>query len=186
MSRPGVGKKSAKRALNALPAPVPGELHPMIATKLWANPCWLSFRANFIAHHFNQPIYDWIWRRWRLSPPEHVVLYALGLDQGITAEDIAASSSRPKNTLSRAIKTLLAKRLVTRVQDAKDRRRMRLYLTRAGRRVVEETVPRLVAHEKAMTAALTSDERALLAHLLTKTILGQSTWPQTIDKGSPA
>lgn len=155
----------------------------MIATKLWSNPCWLSFRANFIAHHFNQPIYEWIWRRWRLTPPEHVVLYALGLKEGITAEDIAASSSRPKNTLSRAIKTLLAKRLVTRVKDARDRRRMRLYLTPAGLRLVEETVPRLVAHEEAMTAALTHDERTLLDHLLTKTILGQSSWPSTIDKG---
>ena len=60
---------------------------------------------------------------------------------------------------------------------------MRLYLTRAGRRIVEETVPRLVTHEEAMTAALTPDERALLDHLLTKTILDQSSWPQSIDKG---
>src|SRR4030095_11900323 len=75
----------------------------MVATKLWQNPCRLSFRANFIAHHFNQPLYDWIQRRYRLTAPEHVVLYALGLKEGITADDIAASSSRPENTLSRAV-----------------------------------------------------------------------------------
>ena len=48
------------------------DLNPMIDIKLWQNPCWLSFRTNFIAHHFNQPLYDWIQRRYRLTPPEHV------------------------------------------------------------------------------------------------------------------
>ena len=72
------------------------DLNPMIDTKLWQNPCWLSFRTNFIAHHFNQPLYDWIQRRYRLTPPEHVVLYALGLKEGITADDIAASSVAPE------------------------------------------------------------------------------------------
>ncbi len=38
------------------------------------------------------------------------MLYALGLKEGITADEIAASSARPKNTLSRAVNALLAKR----------------------------------------------------------------------------
>jgi len=171
------------RAKQAIPALVPGDLHPMIATKLWRNPCWLSFRANFIAHHFNQPVYGWIWRTYRLTLPEHAVLYALGLEEGITAEDIAASSSRPKNTLSRAVNALLRKRLLTRVEDRQDRRRKRLYLTRRGRRIVDETVPRLVAHEKAMFAALAPEEQKLLDHLLTKIILHQSNWPTDVEKG---
>ena len=149
------------------------DLNPMIDTKLWQNPCWLSFRTNFIAHHFNQPLYDWIQRRYRLTPPEHVVLYALGLKQGITADDIAASSSRPKNTLSRAVNSLLRKKLVLRKQDQADRRRLSLYLTRSGRRIFEDTVPRLVAREQAMAAALTPAEQQELNRLLTKIILEQ-------------
>ena len=156
------------------------DLHPMIGTKLWQNPCWLSFRANFIAHHFNQPLYDWIQRRYRLTPPEHVVLYALGLKQGITADDIAASSSRPKNTLSRAVNSLLRKKLVLRKQDQSDRRRLSLYLTRSGRKIFEDTVPRLVAREQAMAAALTPAEQRELNRLLTKIILSKSNWPATV------
>lgn len=157
------------------------DLHPMIGTKLWQNPCWLSFRANFIAHHFNQPLYDWIQRRYRLTAPEHVVLYALGLKEGITADDIAASSSRPKNTLSRAVNSLLRKKLVLRKQDQADRRRLSLYLTRSGRKIFEDTVPRLVAREQAMlNAALTSSEQQALNQLLTKIILGKSQWPATV------
>jgi DNA-binding MarR family transcriptional regulator len=155
-------------------------LHPMVGTKLWQNPCWLSFRANFIAHHFNQPLYDWIDRRYRLTAPEHAVLYALGLKEGITAEDIAASSARPKNTLSRAVNSLLRKKLVLRRQDQADRRRLSLYLTRAGRKIVAETVQLFVTREEAMAAALTPAEQQQLERLLTKIILYKSRWPETV------
>jgi MarR family transcriptional regulator, temperature-dependent positive regulator of motility len=164
------------------PAEVPDDLHPMIATKLWDNPCWLSFRANYIAHHFNQPIYEWIWRTYKVAAPEHVVLYAVGLKEGITAEDVAASSARPKNTLSRAIKSLVAKRLLTRVQDTNDRRRLHLYLTRQGRKVVDATVPALVRHEQAMFAKLSAAEQNTLKHLLTKIVLDHSSWPADIER----
>ena len=158
------------------------DLHPMVAAKLWRNPCWLSFRANYIAHHFNQPLYDWIQRRYRLTPPEHVVLYALRLSEGVTADDIAASSARPKNTLSRAVNGLLRKKLLLRKQDQADRRRLSLYLTRAGRRIIDETVPLLVAREQAMAAALTPVEQDTLNKLLTKIILSKAKWPTTVGK----
>jgi MarR family transcriptional regulator, temperature-dependent positive regulator of motility len=156
------------------------ELHPMIATKLWSNPCWLSFRANYIAHHYNQPIYEWIWRTYRVTAAEHVVLYAVGLKAGVTADDVAASSARPKNTLSRAINALIAKRFLTRVQDASDRRRLHLHLTQRGRKIVAETVPVLVRHEEAMFAALSVNEQKVLKNLLTKIVLSQMTWPTRI------
>jgi len=156
------------------------DLNAMVGTKLWQNPCRLSFRVNFIAHHFNQPLYDWIQRRYRLTAPEHVVLYALGLKEGITADDIAASSSRPKNTLSRAVNGLLRKKLLLRKQDQADRRRLSLYLTRSGRRIVDETVPQFVAREHAMAAALTPAEQKVLNQLLTRIILGKSQWPATV------
>jgi DNA-binding MarR family transcriptional regulator len=158
----------------------PADLHEMVGTKLWQNPCWLSFRVNFIAHHFNQPLYDWIHRRYRLTAPEHVVLYALGLKEGITADDIAASSSRPKNTLSRAVNSLLRKKLLLRKQDQADRRRLSLYLTRSGRKIFNETVPQLVAREQAMAAALTASEQQVLNQLLTRIILTKSQWPATV------
>ena len=36
------------------------ELDPLTVTKLWDNPCWLSFRLNFVAFRFNDPVYRWI------------------------------------------------------------------------------------------------------------------------------
>lgn len=164
-----------------IPVGVPADTHPMVATKLWDNPCWLSFRVNFIAHHFNHPIYEHIWRRYRLNGPEHVVLYAVALSEGITADDVAASSARPKNTLSRAVNRLVAKKLLLRRFDPDDARRRLLFLTRAGKSVVDETVPIFVAHEQSMTAALTNAEQSELERLLTKVILGRARWLERLN-----
>lgn len=161
---------------------IPTDLHPMVATKLWENPCWLSFRANYIAHHFNQPIYDYVLRTREMTAPEHVVLYAVGLKEGITAEDVVASSARPKNTLSRAVNSLIAKKLLLRRNDPHDGRRRLLYLTRTGRRIIDETVPLFVAQEKAMIAVLSNDEQRTLNHLLTKIVLNQNTWIKRITQ----
>lgn len=160
---------------------VPEGMNPMVGVKLWHNPCRLSFRVNFIAHHFNQPIYDWIARAYGLTGPEHVVLYAIGLREGITAEDVAASSARPRNTLSRAVNRLLRRKLIVRVQDTGDRRRRLLYLTTGGQRVLDETVPALVAREEALLEALSVEERETLNYLMTKIILNQASWPTRID-----
>lgn len=173
-ARPGSRRETVPRARD--------KLDPMLAVKLWRNPCWLSFRVNYIAHHFNQPLYAHILRHYRLSPPEHVVLYAIGLKEGITAEEIAASSARPKNTLSRAINALVAKGMLFRLQDQGDRRRLSLHLTRQGRRVIAETVPLFVEQEEAMAAALTPQERQTLERLLTKLIVNKDAWPTMVNR----
>lgn len=177
-----VAATPAATATRTPPAPaVPEGMNPMVGVKLWHNPCRLSFRVNFIAHHFNQPIYDWILRAYGLTGPEHVVLYAIGLREGITAEDVAASSARPRNTLSRAVNRLLRRNLILRVQDTDDRRRQLLYLTASGQRTLDQTVPALVAREQALLEPLSVEERETLNYLMTKVILNQAAWPTRID-----
>jgi MarR family transcriptional regulator, temperature-dependent positive regulator of motility len=172
--------KTARKKKGTGKAKAASGLHPMLAVKLWENPCWLSFRVNFIAHHFNQPVYEWIEAVHGLTSPEHVVLYALALKDGITADDVAASTSRPKNTLSRGVAGLLRRQLIKRRVDSKDRRRLILTLTPLGKRLADATIPALVAHEAAMASALTAAERRTLKKLLDKTILNQRNWPTII------
>ncbi|MET0605358.1 MAG: MarR family transcriptional regulator [Beijerinckiaceae bacterium] len=172
---------ASRRSSGAERDAFPSGLNDMVATKLWDNPCWLSFRVNFIAHHFNQPIYQMIWRNFRLTQPEHVVLYALGLREGVTAEDIVASSSRPKNTLSRAVNSLLRKKLIRRERSMDDRRRYHLFLSERGRAIISESVPQLVAREQLMAGVLTRQEQTVLTGLLTKIILNAGAWPAEIS-----
>lgn len=174
------GRPLARKPAPLMPV-VPVGMNPMVGVKLWQNPCRLSYRANYIAHHFNAPIYDWIARTFQITRPEHVALYAIGLRDGITAEDIASSSSQQANTLSRAVNRLMRRKLITRVLDTEDRRRRRLYLTEAGRRILDETVPMLMAREEVMLETLNAEERETLNYLMTKLILNQAAWPTRID-----
>lgn len=157
-------------------------LHPMIAVKLWENPCWFSFRINYLALLFNLPVYGLIERRYGLARPEYVVLYSLGLKDGISANDICQSSGFPKNTLSRAIKKLLRRRLIRRAEDASDRRRYVLRLTAEGRRIVNETLTPMLERERRMLETLNNDEQQVLSKLLARLVSDSPNWPNQIEQ----
>lgn len=152
-------------------------IHPLIATKLWENPCWLSFRINYLSLRFNGPVYGRIAERHGLSRPEYLVLYSLFLSDGIAATDICATAGFPKNTISRAIHKLVGQKLIRRSLDADDRRSFFLHLTAEGRRILNESVPPMVAHEKQMLSGLTQGEQETLSRLLAKLVVDSPNWP---------
>ena len=152
-------------------------IHPLIAAKLWENPCWLSFRINYLALRFNVPVYDRVTDRHGLSRPEYVVLYSLSLRDGIAATDVCATAGFPKNTISRAIHKLVRRRLIRRSVDASDRRSFVLHLTGESRRILDESVPPMVAHEKRMLSGLTHSEQETLSRLLAKLVVDSPNWP---------
>lgn len=156
-------------------------LHPLTSVKLWDNPCWLSFRINHLAFAFNNPVYGWVESAYGLKRPEYVVLYSLSLKDGLAAQDISISSGFPKNTMSRAIQTLLERQLIRRAADETDRRSFVLRLTEEGRAIVAETTPPMVERERIMLDALTPAERHMLFDLLGKIILDSPRWPAAIQ-----
>ncbi|MCB0043533.1 MAG: hypothetical protein KDE23_27790, partial [Caldilinea sp.] len=80
-------------------------------------------------------------------------------------------TSFPKNTLSRAVSRLEKLKLVARSEDAGDRRVQPLKLTRKGRAVLDEALPRFVGLEEKMLSPLTLMERETLSTLLAKVVL---------------
>jgi len=161
------------------------ELDPLIVTKLWDNPCWLSFRLNFIAFRFNDPVYRWIETRYGLVRPEFVALYAVGLRGGVAAKNIVSSSGLPKNTLSRAIQKLLQRRLLKRETDPDDLRSYVLALTAAGRAIFDETMPMMVGQQKTMLSALSEAEQKQLCELLDKMVIASPNWPADLELERP-
>jgi DNA-binding MarR family transcriptional regulator len=149
-----------------------GDIDPVTAARLWENPCWFAFRFNYIALRYNIPLYGWVEREYGLARPEYVVVYSLGLRDGVTARDISVSYGFPKNSLSRAIKALERKGLVARAPHPSDRRSFLITLTPAGRRLFDETLPRFVALQEEMLKVLTPKERTQLSVLLAKIVLG--------------
>lgn len=154
----------------------------MTSVKLWRNPCWFTYRLNYLALRYNGPLYSWVEERYGLSRPEYVVIFSLGLVESAYARDIAASSGFPQNTLSRAIHRLTGMRLLSRTADERDGRRYVLALTGAGRTLFDETLPRFVALETTMLGALTADERETLSDLMAKMVLASPDWPETVDR----
>jgi MarR family transcriptional regulator, temperature-dependent positive regulator of motility len=160
-------------------------LDAMTEAKLWRNPCWLTYRLNYLALRYNVPLYTWVERTYGLSRPEFVVIFSLGLRDRAVARDIAVSSGFPPNTLSRAIHKLVRLGLTTRTSDAADRRRFVLALTETGRALFEEALPRFVAFEHMMLEALSEAERTTLSRLMAKMVRASPTWPTAIEDNVP-
>ena len=156
-------------------------LMPLLSAKLWNNPCWLSFRVNFVAAAFNRHVYPGIERRHALKRPEVMVIYSLRLRDGLSASEIVQSSAFPKNTISRAIQVLIGRKLIRRATDANDRRSFVLRLTPAGERIVDEAIPPMVEREHEMLAALTPAEQHMLHALLTKMVVASPAWRETCE-----
>jgi MarR family transcriptional regulator, temperature-dependent positive regulator of motility len=169
---------SRNRAANGGAGAAP--LHPLISVKLWQNPCWFSFRINYLGLQFNVPVYGWIEQRYGLVRPEFVVIYSLGLSDGLAAKDVCASGGFPKNTLSRAIQKLLRRKLIRRAADPRDRRSYVLRLTAEGRRIFDETLLPMVEREQRMLSALTPQEQQTLSTLLARLVEDTPNWPNQL------
>lgn len=175
------GQQEETAPTDAATADLQGDVDPLIAIKLWRNPCWFSFRINYLSMHFNVPVYDWTEKTFGLPRPEFVVLYALGLRDGVAAKDICASSGFPKPTISRAIQKLLKRKLIRRNEDAKDHRSYLLHITAEGRRIFDASMPVMLERERVMLARLSPGERTMLFEILAKMVVDSPDWPQTLQ-----
>ncbi|MEZ0168426.1 MarR family winged helix-turn-helix transcriptional regulator [Microvirga sp. TS319] len=179
---------TAHDTLDGTEAPHEGSqshLDPLVEIRLWHNPCWFSFRINYLALHFNIPIYGWIEQFHGVTRPEFVVLYSVGLKAGIAAKNICGSTGFPKPTISRAIQLLLKRNLLRREVDPADQRSYVLHLTEAGRTIFDEAMPVMVERERTMLARLSPAERSMLSELLAKVVVDSPTWPTSITPEDP-
>ena len=139
--------------------------------RLWRNPCGFSARFNYLGLRYNTPLYGWVEARFGLSRAEFVVIYSLGLMDGVTASEIAASTAFPKNTLSRAVNRITKLGFIQRRAAEIDRRQHNLTLTPAGRSLLDEAIPQFASLEAEMLAPLSLIEQETLSALMAKVVL---------------
>lgn len=151
-----------------------------LQARLWENPCWFSFRLNYLALLFNNPVYGLIQNRLGLLRPEFVVLWSLYLSGSMILTDIVRSSGFPKNTLSRAAAKVHQLGLIEREGDTEDQRRVTLYLTDRGREAVEAVKAEMLGHERQMLDCLSPAERLTLSEILTKLVAASTTLPPSL------
>jgi DNA-binding MarR family transcriptional regulator len=130
---------------------------------------FMPFRLNRLAAEVSAALSSEYQERYGLDIPEWRVLATLGFrDDACSAQYIAHCTRTHKSTISRAVTTLMTRQLVERVENADDRREFRLRMTRKGKALYEELIPRLKRKEQAILSCLSAQERRDFAHMLGK------------------
>ncbi len=130
---------------------------------------FVPFRLNRLAAEVSAALSSEYQARYGLDIPEWRVLATLGFrNDACSAQYIAYCTRTHKSTISRAVTALMGRQLVERVENEDDRREYRLRLTRKGKTLYEELIPRLLRKEQEILACLSARERKELASLLGK------------------
>ena len=130
---------------------------------------FVPFRLNRLSAEVSAALSGEYQARYGLDIPEWRVLATLGFrNDACSAQYISDCTRTHKSTISRAVTALMEREIVERVENAEDRREFRLRLTRKGRTLYEELIPRLLRKEQEILSCLSAQERKLFASLLGK------------------
>lgn len=149
---------------------------PVARRMLAGGPLIHAWRFNFLANFFTASIYREFAADLGLTRPEFVILYCLSEHPGLVARDVCYATGLPKNSISRAVATLLEKGLIERETREEDRRAKSLAMTQAGSKLLSRALPLVAARQDAMRAPLDPGERAEFDRLLRKMIVGMPDW----------
>jgi DNA-binding MarR family transcriptional regulator len=127
------------------------------------------FRLNRLAAEVSAALSSEYQERYGLDIPEWRVLATLGFrNDACTAQYIAHCTRTHKSTISRAVTALMTRQLVERVENEDDRREFALRMTRKGKALYEELIPRLKRKEQEIMSCLSTQERKEFALMLGK------------------
>jgi DNA-binding MarR family transcriptional regulator len=130
---------------------------------------FVPFRLNRLAAEVSAALSSEYQARYGLDIPEWRVLATLGFrNDACSAQYISHCTRTHKSTISRAVTALMQRHLIERVENEDDRREFRLRLTRKGRALYEELIPRLLRKERDIMSCLTAQERDSFALALGK------------------
>ena len=130
---------------------------------------FVPFRLNRLAAEVSSALSVEYQERYGLDIPEWRVLATLGFrNEACSAQYIAHCTRTHKSTISRAVTALMKRQMVERVENADDRREFALRMTRKGKALYEELIPRLLRREQEILSCLSAQERKDFAMLLGK------------------
>jgi DNA-binding MarR family transcriptional regulator len=130
---------------------------------------FVPFRLNRLAAEVSSALASEYQARYGLDIPEWRVLATLGFrNDACSAQYIAHCTRTHKSTISRAVTALMQRQLVERVENEDDRREFSLRMTRKGRALYEELIPRLKRREQEILSCLSAQDRKDFALMLGK------------------
>ena len=128
----------------------------------------IAYRLNYVANRFTLALYDEIDRVSGLDRARFIAMLCLRETETATAQEISEATHRPKNSVSRAIRSLEKEGFIVRDTDPNDARRQPMRLTDEGNAVFDDLLKIAKRHENAMLATLDEAEVTQLDTLLLK------------------
>ena len=130
---------------------------------------FVPFRLNRLAAEVSAALSGEYQERYGLDIPEWRVLATLGFrNDACSAQYIAHCTRTHKSTISRAVTALMTRQLVERIENEDDRREFRLRMTRKGKALYQQLIPRLLRKESEIMSCLSVQEQKDFARLLGK------------------
>ena len=130
---------------------------------------FVPFRLNRLAAEVSAALSGEYQERYGLDIPEWRVLATLGFrNDACSAQYIAHCTRTHKSTISRAVTALMKRQLVERVENEDDRREFALRMTRKGKALYQQLIPRLLRKEQEILSCLSARERKEFAEMLGK------------------
>lgn len=75
-----------------------------------------------------------------ITPEQGILLMHLGIEEGVSQQDIANRIFKDKSSVKRLIDSMERKSLLVRVEDKSDRRNKLIYLTHKGKMVKQQVI----------------------------------------------
>jgi DNA-binding MarR family transcriptional regulator len=118
---------------------------------------FVPFRLNRLSAEVSAALSAEYQTRYGLDIPEWRVLATLGFrDDACSAQYIARCARTHKSTISRAVRALMRRQLVERVENQDDRREYQLRMTRKGKALYELLIPRLLRRAREILSCLSA------------------------------
>jgi DNA-binding MarR family transcriptional regulator len=127
-----------------------------------------AWRINYLANLYSLTVNRDLKSKYGLTRQEFVILFCLTHSSNVAAQDVCLATGRPKNTISRAVHTLIQKGYIKKASNPSDGRSEILNITIKGAKAYDQVIPILVDRENEMMACLNRAERKTLDRLLTK------------------
>ncbi|MDX2205110.1 MAG: MarR family transcriptional regulator [Hyphomicrobiaceae bacterium] len=127
---------------------------------------FLPYRLAVLAGEVSRALSQIYTREFGLSIPEWRIVANLGRFGPLNAGDLAQRSSLDKPKVTRALQKLEARGLVVRSVEARDRRQVRLSLSRRGRSMLGQIAGLALDWEKELVSVLSHGDREHLARIM--------------------
>lgn len=124
--------------------------------------CNNAVSNGYMERRFDMPVQAWS------------SLLAIDTFEGIRAKEIRALFPRPQNTISRAVSLLERRKLIVQRPSETDAREKLLYITAAGRRLLDEIREVSRRRQEELFGVLTKSERRTFFALASKIANGAS------------